>query len=204
VASLTARLGEACGVDSVVAAIRTAVASPRERLALVRPGAPAPATAHAVREDWVRTASRDLPPRWAEAVEEAVGDGESLREGLDAALGEVPLPSTAAGVAWRWAAIGGAVLAVAGVVVGLLRSLDLTGQRLAFAGAALGVLLVVVGLLAGRAVRLRAAQVRASAFEAAARDAVSRAVDEVLVAPVQAVRAQRSAVARAVARGAAG
>jgi len=59
VASVTARLGEACGVDSVVAAIRTAVASPRERLALVRPGAPAPATAHAVREDWVRTASAD-------------------------------------------------------------------------------------------------------------------------------------------------
>ncbi len=204
VASVTARLGEACGVDSVVAAIRTAVASPRERLALVRPGAPAPATAHAVREDWVRTASRDLPPRWVEAVEGATGDGEALRERLDATLGEVPLPSTAAGTAWRWTAIVGAVLAVAGVVVGLLGSVDLTGQRVAFAGAALGVLLVVVGLLAGRAVRLRAAQVRASAFDAAARVAVARAVDEVLVAPVQAVRAQRSAVARAVARGAAG
>ena len=203
VASVTARLGEACGLDSVVASIRTAVASPRERLALVRPGAPAPATAHAVRADWVRTAARDLPPRWAEAVEGAVGDGEALRDRLDAALGEVSLPSTAAGVAWRWAAIGGAVLAVAGVVVGLFGSSDLTAQRVAFAAAALGVLLVVVGLLAGRAARLRAAQVRASAFEAAARDAVARAVDEVLVAPVLAVRAQRSAVARAVARGAA-
>jgi GTP-binding protein EngB required for normal cell division len=204
VASVTARLGEACGVDSVVAAIRTAVASPRGRLALVRPGAPAPATAHAVREHWVRTASRDLPPRWAEAVGGAVGDGEALREGIDAALGAVPLPSTAAGVAWRWVAIGGAVLAVAGVVVGLFGSLDLTGQRVAFAGAVLGVLLVVVGLLAGRAARARAAQVRASAFEVAARDAVARAVDEVLVAPVRTVRQGSAPEVRAFSPGTAG
>ncbi len=201
-AAVVDRLSEASGVGAVTTALRAAIASPRGRLALVRPDAPAPATAQSVREDWVRVAGADLPPRWAADLDRAVGDGEALRAAIGGGLGAVSLPSTRAGITWRWLTVACVVVAVACVVVGLRGGLPGAGQAGALVLALLAALLAGVSVLLGRVERRRAARERAAAFDAAARTAVDRAAGTVLVEPAQKVRAEHRAVRLAVARGA--
>jgi GTP-binding protein EngB required for normal cell division len=146
-------------------------------------------TAESVRAGLVDAVTRDLPPRWARAVDAAVGDADTLRCLAAVELARVPLPPLAVGRGWRWATAATAVVAVA-LALGSWQS----GAARAATLLAIGAFLAVGFLLAARVARRRAAAERSAAFAANARTALRAAVDHVLTRPAAAVRAQRRAV----------
>lgn len=184
------------GVVAVERAIASAVASPRRRLALVRPGPPALATAGRVRDDWVERMAGEVPRRWAAALDAAVGDAESLRRAVGDRLAGVSLPSSDAGGRWTGSALVLAVLAIAAVVVGVVADLDLAPYLVAVVAGG-GVVVLVV---AGRAARRREAARRAATFAREARAAVHDAVTAELVDPAARVLGEYADVRAAVDR----
>jgi GTP-binding protein EngB required for normal cell division len=183
-----ARLAAAVDVDGAAEAVAAAArrGGPPEPTAWRTPPLP---TAEAARDGLVDAATRGLPRGWARAVDDAVGDAETLRCLALVELARVAAPPTPASRGWWWASAaagaGAAVLAVASWP-------GAAGRALALLLA--GVLLAGVCLVLARVSRRRAAAVRAGAFAAQARGALRAAVDHVLARPAGGALAQRRAV----------
>lgn len=153
------------------------------------------------RNAWLDSVTGVLPAMWREAVATKVGSTGSLRERLDddlATLAVRPRPVVAA----KWIHVLGVVLTVSGVGLAALMVLMMLRLRIGFlpswqaAAAAAGICVVAgcTAMVISRFMRSRAALEQAKRAAAAARSTVSKAVDDELVRPTQAVLAEHDVV----------
>lgn len=168
-------LYDASGIPSIVSAISESGA---RRRALPKPEQPSLPVVSAARESWVDKASHGLPTVWRQRVAAAAASPEALRRRVGTALRSIPAPKPGR-FPWLWVAFA-AVLVVAGAAA----MAGAHGSWILLVAAVLAELvLCYAGVLHERAKSRRAAEKYASD----AREAISRAVTEDLVAPIQAV-----------------
>lgn len=156
-----------------------------------------------VRRSWLEQVAGDLPPRWHAAVDEVLPSAEGLRDEVDRAVAAVDLaPADLSGARRRRRvaaalAVVGAVLVVAGVVVGLVVP-DAVVAALGVGAAGLLALVAAVAAVVGaRRAEGRARQERATRLLADVQQVLGGVVDEALVAPTRAVHADHRVVRRA-------
>lgn len=188
------RVAVAVGVQAVADDVRASVRSGRASSRTPQFRSPQESAVRVIRSRWLSKVTDGMRPAWAQSVDDAVPDQESLSASLLASLDDVPVDATPSARARSlrtaaWWVLGAAALAVVFAVLVVVEVLDLD-QTLAAIGAAAAVaagLVAVVLLLVGSRVRSAAAEERAETVRSAALSALRSAVEATLARPAQTV-----------------
>lgn len=175
-------LAQATGIPAVAESIRQSGDVWRKK-AVVRADQPSAALTVAVRDAWIASVKKGLPPLWQKKAAEVTPDAEKIRRSVGGAVRSVEPRVGKRSVAYA-SVVCGCVLLVLALVAAIMGS-PFAGVGARIAIAVSGVLCAGVGYFLGRVLRIRASRNAASAYEIKAREAVNSVTSSLLFLPAE-------------------
>lgn len=188
------RVAVAVGVQAVADDVRASVRSGRASDRRPEFRSPQESAVRVIRSRWLSKVTDGMRPGWAQSVDDAVPDQETLSAALLASLADVPVDASPSARARSlrtaaWWVLGAALLAAVVAVLVVTGVVDTDRAVAAIGGAAAvaAVLVALVLLLVSSRVRSAAADERAETVRTAALAALRGAVESTLARPAQTV-----------------